>query len=157
MLPRWVFWVAGLASVQGLAFENHEDKGQTPGRKFGHAGFKFRLWGLPWWSSGEESTFQGLPCWFSGKESMLPMQETWVWFLIREDLMCHGAAKRMCHSYWACALKPGNHNYWSPYACNKRSHCNEKPAHCNEEYPLLATTRESPCTAMKTQHSPKIK
>ena len=56
--------MAGLASVQGLAFENHEDKGQTPGRKFGHAGFKFRLWGLPWWSSGEES--------------MLSMQETWV-------------------------------------------------------------------------------
>ena len=53
-----------LASVQGPAFGNHRDKGQTLGSKFGHAGFKFRLWGLPWW--------------FSGKESTLPMQETSV-------------------------------------------------------------------------------
>ena len=85
--------------------------GQTLGSKFGHAGFKFRLWGLPWWSSGKESTFQGLPWWFSGKESTMPMQETWVGFLIREDLTCHGAAKRMCHSYRARALEPGNRNY----------------------------------------------
>ena len=35
---------------------------------------------------------------------------------------------------WACALKPGNHNYWSlqawePILCSKRSHCNQKPTH----------------------------
>ena len=35
--------------------------------------------------------------------------------------------------------------------CSKRSHCNEKHSHCNEEQPPLATTKESPCIAMKTQ------
>ena len=41
-----------------------------------------------------------------------------------------------------------------PVLSNKRSHRNEKPAHCNEEWPQLATTRESPHTATKTQSSP---
>ena len=31
----------------------------------------------------------------------------------------------------------------------------EKPAHHNEEQPPLAATRESPCSAAKTQHSQK--
>ena len=42
-----------------------------------------------------------------------------------------------------------------PLLCNKRSHRIEKPEHCNEEYPLLAATRESPCTDMETQCSQK--
>ena len=29
------------------------------------------------------------------------------------------------------------------------------PAHCDEEWPPLATTREGPCTETKTQHSHK--
>ena len=48
------------------------------------------------------------------------------------------------HNYWACALEPASRNYWSLWATteacaprarapNKRSHHNEKPAHCNEE------------------------
>ena len=41
---------------------------------------------------------------------------------------------------------------------HKKSHWNEKPSFSrNEEWPLLAATRESPCKAMKTQHSPKNK
>ena len=43
-----------------------------------------------------------------------------------------------------------------PVLRNKRSHHNEKPAHHNEEWPLLTTTKESPCTATKTQHSTKL-
>ena len=43
-----------------------------------------------------------------------------------------------------------------PVLLNERSHHNEKPAHCNEEYPPLAATRESPHAAMKTQRSQKI-
>ena len=35
----------------------------------------------------------------------------------------------------------------------KRSHRNEKPAHCKEEKRLLAATRESPRAATKTQRS----
>ena len=42
-----------------------------------------------------------------------------------------------------------------PMLCNKRSHHNEKPAHRNEEQPLLTTARESPCAATKTQCSQK--
>ena len=38
---------------------------------------------------------------------------------------------------------------------NERSHRNEKPPHCNEEWPPLTATRESPCAATKTQHSQK--
>ena len=44
-----------------------------------------------------------------------------------------------------------------PMLYNKRSHRNEKPVQHNEEYPPLAATRESPHTAMKTQHSQKNK
>ena len=39
---------------------------------------------------------------------------------------------------------------------NKRSHGNEKPTYRNEEQPPLATTRESPHAAMKTQQSQKF-
>ena len=75
----------------------------------------------------------------------LPMQGTWVQALVQEDPTCHGAAKPVCHNYWACALEPASHNYWAhvpqllkparlePMLCNKRNHCNEKPVHGNEE------------------------
>ena len=75
----------------------------------------------------------------------LPMQGTRVRALVREDPTCRGATKPVCHNYWACALEPANHNYWArvpqllkptclePMLRNKRSHDNEKPAHCNEE------------------------
>ena len=97
----------------------------------------------------------------------LPMQETQVWALVREDPTCRGATKPIHHNYWACALEPVNHNYWAcmpqllkpvhlePMLCNKRSHRNKKPVHLNEEQPLLAATRESPRAATKTQHSQK--
>ena len=43
----------------------------------------------------------------------LPMQETQVRSLAREDPTCRGATKPVCHNYWACALQPMNHNYWA--------------------------------------------
>ena len=60
--------------------------------------------------------------------------------MFQEDPMCCGATE------------PTGHNYWSPHAlepvlCNKRSHHREKPP--------LSTTRESLCTAMKTQQYQK--
>ena len=42
-----------------------------------------------------------------------------------------------------------------PVLHNKRGHDSERPAHRDEEWPPLATTRESPRTEMKTQHSHK--
>ena len=95
------------------------------------------------------------------------MQGTQVLALVREDPTCRGATKPVHHNYWACALEPASHNYWArvpqllkpallePVLRNKRSHDNEKPTHHNEEYPSLATTRESPCAATKTEHSQK--
>ena len=85
----------------------------------------------------------------------LPMQGTQVWSLVQEDTTCCRAAKPVRHNYWACALEPGEvrcRKYFSSHAlepvlCNKRSHCNQKPA---------ATTRENLCAAMKTQFSQKI-
>ena len=74
----------------------------------------------------------------------LPRQGTWVQALVREDPTCHGAAKPVRHSYWACTLEPASHNYWArvpqllkptrlePMLRNKRSHRNEKRAHHNE-------------------------
>ena len=97
----------------------------------------------------------------------LPMQGTRVRSLVWEDPTCRGATKPMHHNYWACALEPVSHNYWAhvpqllrpahlePMLCNKRSHRNEKPVHHNEEWSLLAATRESPRAATKTQHSQK--
>ena len=42
-----------------------------------------------------------------------------------------------------------------PVLCSKSSHCSEKPTHCDEEQPLLATARESPHAATNTHHSQK--
>ena len=75
----------------------------------------------------------------------LPMQGTQVQALVREDPTCCGGTKPVCHNYWACALQPVSHNYWAPVLQllkpmslepvlhYKRSHCNERPVHCNEE------------------------
>ena len=38
-----------------------------------------------------------------------------------------------------------------PVFRNKRCHCNQEPVHRKEEEPLLATARESPHVATKTQ------
>ena len=75
----------------------------------------------------------------------LPMQGTRVRALVREDPTCCRATKPVQHNYWACTLEPASHNYWAcvpqllkpqllePMLCNKSSHCNENPVHCNEE------------------------
>ena len=76
----------------------------------------------------------------------LPMQGTRVRALVWEDPTCCGATKPVCHNYWSLhALEPATHNYWAhapqllkpahlePVLRKKRSHRNEKPAHCNEE------------------------
>ena len=46
----------------------------------------------------------------------LPMQETRVRALVREDPTCRGVTKPVHHNYWACALGSASHNYWSPCA-----------------------------------------
>ena len=75
----------------------------------------------------------------------LPMQGTWVWALVREDPTCRGAAKPVCHNYWACALEPASHNYWGP--------CVRSPCSTTRE----ATAMRSPHTATKSSpRSPQL-
>ena len=100
------------------------------------------------------------------------MQGTWVQDLIREDPTCRRATKPVHHNYWACALEPTSHNYWahepqllSPCATTTEARTpraralqQEKPpqweAHAlQRRVDPLATTRESPHAAMKTQCS----
>ena len=69
------------------------------------------------------------------------MQGARVRALVREDPTRRGATKPVHDNYWACALEPASHSYWAhmpgthapPMLRNKRSHCNGKPAHHNEE------------------------
>ena len=79
------------------------------------------------------------PWGFSGSsvvKNLLPIQETQVRFLGREDPTGLGASKPVGHIYWACGLEPRNCNYWSPWALepvlhNKRSHRDGKSVCCN--------------------------
>ena len=58
-----------------------------------------------------------------------------------------------CHNFWAHVLQLLKPTHLEPVLHSKRSHCNEKPVQHNEEQRPLTSTRESPCTATKTQHS----
>ena len=58
----------------------------------------------------------------------------------------------MPRSNWATTTEPA---HLEPVLHNKRGRDGERPAHRDEEWPPLATTRESPRTEMKTQHSQK--
>ena len=87
---------------------------------------------------------------------------------------CTTTTECVLQSPQAIITKPARRNYWSPHtlgpescscwACvpsvlgstaRKATETRSLLSHCNEEWPLLAATRESPCKAMKTQHSPK--
>ena len=75
----------------------------------------------------------------------LPMQGTRVRALVRKDPTCHRATKPERHNCWGCAVEFASQNYWAhvlqllksaqlePVLRDKRSHCNEKPTHHNEE------------------------
>ena len=68
----------------------------------------------------------------------LPVQETQVRSLVREDLTYWG-----CRSCRGCALEPGSRDYKTrlpePVPCSKGSRCGEKPACCDGRSPC------SPC------------
>ena len=63
----------------------------------------------------------------------------------------------MPRSNWAREPQLLSLRVWSLCSATKRGCDSEKPAHHNEEWPPLATTRESPRTETKTQHSQKKK
>ena len=92
------------------------------------------------------------------------MQGTQVPPLLQEDPARHGATKTTCRSCWACVLGPGSHSCWAHVlqlgaqsSCFAREATAVRGPHTTREKHLLATTRESPCAAPKTQHSQKLK
>ena len=96
---------------------------------------KFNGVGLPWWRSGWESA-----CWCRGRGF-----EPWSGRIPR-------AVEQL--GPWATTTEPAR---LEPVLRNERGRDSERPAHRDEEWPPLATTRESPRTEMKTQHSHKKK
>ena len=82
----------------------------------------------------------------------LSMQGTQVQSLVWEDPTGCGATKPTHHSYWVCALEPGNRNCWGPWTLermlsNKRHH---------HENPACRNYKGAPFAAEKAQHSQKI-
>ena len=92
-----------------------------------------KRWGLPWWRRGWESACQYRGHGFKPRSGKIPH-----------------ALEQL--GPWATIAEPAR---LEPVLRNKRGHDSERPAHCNEEWPPLATTRESSCTETKTQHSHK--
>ena len=91
--------------------------------------------GLPWWRSGWESACQCRGHGFKPWSGKIPH-----------------AAEQL--GLWATTTEPARLEL---VLRNKRGRDSERPAHCDEEWPPLAATRESPCTETKTQHSQKKK
>ena len=69
---------------------------------------------------------------------------------------CSKATKPMSHHSWAHALQLPQLSHLEPVLLNKRSHCNEKTKHHNEEEPL-SLQLEKAWVAMTTQHRKKKK
>ena len=101
--------------------------------KRGYCLFK-KLWaGLPWWRSGWESACQCREYGFEPWPGRSPH-----------------ATERL--GPWATTAEPAR---LEPVLRNKRGPNGERPAHSDEEWPPLATTRESPRTETKTHQSQK--
>ena len=89
--------------------------------------------GRPWWHSGWESACQCRGHGFEPWSGKIPH-----------------AAEQL--GPWATTTEPAR---LEPVLRNKRGRDSERPTHRDEEWPPLATTRESPPTETKTQHSQK--
>ena len=95
--------------------------------------FNKQYLGPPWWRSGWESACRCRGHGFEPWSGRIP----------------HAAEQLRP---WATITEPAR---LEPVLHNKRGRYSERPAHRDEEWPPLATTRESPRTETKTQHSHK--
>ena len=91
---------------------------------------------------------QGLPWWLSGKESACQCRRHKFNPWSRKISHAPGAAKSVCHKFWACTLEPGSRNY--------RAHVLQplKPSHpraCAPQQEVHA--RRGPRTATSQQLS----
>ena len=84
-------------------------------------------------SIGQSPYNRGSCGWVQWLRISLPMQGTRVQALVQEDPTCRGATKPVSHNYWARVLQLLKPERLEPMLCNKRSHHNEKPVHCNKE------------------------
>ena len=154
-MPTWVaLWIEGHWTFLGLVL--------VPTCILGHMHVSIWLMGV---EKGVSVVYRGASLVEQRLRVRLPIQGTQALALVWEDPTYHGAAKPMCHNCWAYTLEPMSHNYWAcmpqllksvclePMLHNKRSHCNERPAHCKEGWPPFTTTGEGPRVAAKTQCS----
>ena len=70
----------------------------------------------------------------------LPMEGTWVRFLVQEDPTFHESTKLVSYNYSVCVLQLLKSLHLDPVFCNRSSPCN-KPVQCRVGLP--AATRES--------------
>ena len=94
---------------------------EVPAGGLSELGQKVVTSGLPWWSSDEQSTCQ------RREQGFNPLSE--------KILHASGQLSLSTRTL-SLSSRATNHNYWSPcilgpVLCNKRNHCNEKPAHHN--------------------------
>ena len=75
----------------------------------------------------------------------LPRQGTWLRFPVWGDPTCQGATEFMHQTTEVHSLEPTLHT--------REATAMRRPHTATQEQPLLTTTRESPCAAMKTQSS----
>ena len=88
--------------------------------------------------------------WLRGEKYSCQCQGTWVRSLGQEDLTCSRTTKLMYHNYRACALEPGSCKYQSPCTLppvphHKRSRCNKKSVHCNQDPAQPKTNKQNQC------------
>ena len=94
----------------------------------------------------------GLPLVAQWYRICLPVQETQVWSLVREDPACSRATKPVCHHHWACALEHRSRNYWSSGSLEPAL-CSRTSQHMTSgQRPLLTKTREKPMQQQDSGH-----
>ena len=93
----------------------------------------------------------GLPLVAQWYRIRLPVQETQVWSLVREDPACSRATKPVCHHHWACALEHRSRNYWSSGSLELRSAAGQASTWQADSSPCSPKLKKSPCSN-KTQN-----
>ena len=123
----------------------------------------------------QEITFLGLPWWSSGKESTLQCR-VWGFDLWsgNQDPTCYGATKPGHHNYWApvpqleslCAINYRAHVLWNPRTTTTEPTCPEASAPqretpapqwraCVPQWKIPHASKKIPRAATKTRYSPK--
>ena len=132
-IPYDLTYMWNLKETKIQKTQTHRRRDQTCDYQRWEMGGEGTGWGLPWWRSGWESACQ---CRGHGFEPL-------------SGKISHAAEQL---GPWATITEPA---CLEPVLHNKRGRDSERPAHRDEEWPPLATTRESPRTETKTQYSQK--